>query len=66
MQVDVETGKVTFLAYTGVHDCDTLVNPMTLAGHVRGGVVQRIGTEFTSAITTTVTVSCWNTRGQFL
>jgi len=26
------------------HDCSTLVNPMTLAGHVRGGVAQGIGT----------------------
>jgi CO/xanthine dehydrogenase Mo-binding subunit len=27
-----------------VHDCGTLVNPMTLAGHVRGGTAQGIGT----------------------
>jgi CO/xanthine dehydrogenase Mo-binding subunit len=40
----VETGKVAFLAYAAVHDCGTLVNPMTLAGHVRGGVAQGIGT----------------------
>ena len=44
VEVDVETGKVRFLAYVAVHDCGTLVNPMTLAGHVRGGVAQGIGT----------------------
>ena len=44
VEVDVETGKVKFLAYAAVHDCGTLVNPMTLAGHVRGGVAQGIGT----------------------
>ena len=44
VEVDIETGKVRFLAYAAVHDCGTLVNPMTLAGHVRGGVAQGIGT----------------------
>ena len=44
VEVDVETGKVSFLTYVAVHDCGTLVNPMTLAGHVRGGVAQGIGT----------------------
>jgi CO/xanthine dehydrogenase Mo-binding subunit len=44
VEVDVETGKISFLAYVAVHDCGTLVNPMTLAGHVRGGIAQGIGT----------------------
>jgi CO/xanthine dehydrogenase Mo-binding subunit len=44
VEVDIETGQVKFLAYVAVHDCGTLVNPMTLAGHVRGGVAQGIGT----------------------
>lgn len=44
VEVDIETGKVKFLAYVAVHDCGTLVNPMTLAGHVRGGTAQGIGT----------------------
>jgi len=44
VEVDIDTGKVEFLAYVAVHDCGTLVNPMTLAGHVRGGVAQGIGT----------------------
>ncbi|WP_407165948.1 xanthine dehydrogenase family protein molybdopterin-binding subunit [Bradyrhizobium sp. ORS 111] len=44
VEVDVETGKVKFLDYVAVHDCGTIVNPMTLAGHVRGGTAQGIGT----------------------
>jgi CO/xanthine dehydrogenase Mo-binding subunit len=44
VEVDPNTGKVNFLDYVAVHDCGTLVNPMTLAGHVRGGTAQGIGT----------------------
>ena len=43
VEVDIETGKVDFLDYVAVHDCGTMVNPMTLAGHVRGGTVNGIG-----------------------
>jgi carbon-monoxide dehydrogenase large subunit len=44
VEVDAATGKVSFLDYVAVHDCGTMVNPMTLAGHVRGGTAQGIGT----------------------
>ncbi len=44
VEVDVETGGVTFLAYGAVHDCGTLVNPRSLAGHIQGGTAQGIGT----------------------
>jgi CO/xanthine dehydrogenase Mo-binding subunit len=44
VEVDIETGRVKFLAYVAVRDCGALVNPMTLAGHVRRGVAQGIGT----------------------
>jgi CO/xanthine dehydrogenase Mo-binding subunit len=44
IEVDIETGKISFLDYVAVHDCGTMVNPMTLAGHVRGGTAQGIGT----------------------
>ncbi|MFC5994056.1 xanthine dehydrogenase family protein molybdopterin-binding subunit [Pseudonocardia hispaniensis] len=44
VEVDIETGAVRFLAYAAVHDCGTLVNPRSLAGHVLGGVAQGIGT----------------------
>jgi CO/xanthine dehydrogenase Mo-binding subunit len=44
VEVDARTGQVSFLDYVAVHDCGTMVNPMTLAGHVRGGTAQGIGT----------------------
>lgn len=44
VEVDVETGAVTFLDYAAVHDCGTLVNPRSLAGHIQGGTAQGIGT----------------------
>jgi CO/xanthine dehydrogenase Mo-binding subunit len=44
VEVDPATGKVTFLDYVAVHDAGTVVNPMTLDGHVRGGTAQGIGT----------------------
>ncbi len=44
VEVDVETGSVRFLAYAAVHDCGTLVNPRSLAGHIVGGTAQGIGT----------------------
>ncbi len=43
VEVDIETGRIEFLKYVAVHDCGTMVNPMTLAGHVRGGTAQGIG-----------------------
>ena len=44
VEVDIETGQVHFLHYAAVHDCGTVVNPMTLEGHIRGGTVNGIGT----------------------
>jgi CO/xanthine dehydrogenase Mo-binding subunit len=44
IEVDPGTGQVSFLDYVAVHDCGTMVNPMTIAGHVRGGTAQGIGT----------------------
>ena len=44
VEVDVATGEVRFLAYAAVHDCGTLVNPRSLAGHIVGGTAQGIGT----------------------
>ena len=43
IEIDAETGRIEFLDYVAVHDCGTVVNPMTLAGHVRGGTAQGIG-----------------------
>jgi CO/xanthine dehydrogenase Mo-binding subunit len=44
VEVDAETGQVSFLDYVAVHDCGTMINPMTVDGHVRGGTAQGIGT----------------------
>ena len=44
VEVDPETGTVKFLKYAAVHDCGTLVNPRSLAGHIVGGAAQGIGT----------------------
>ncbi|HZD65657.1 MAG TPA: xanthine dehydrogenase family protein molybdopterin-binding subunit, partial [Acidimicrobiales bacterium] len=44
VEVDVETGQVSFLAYTAVHDAGTVVNPRSLAGQILGGTAQGIGT----------------------
>jgi CO/xanthine dehydrogenase Mo-binding subunit len=44
VEVDTGTGAVRFLHYAAVHDCGTLVNPRSLAGHVVGGTAQGIGT----------------------
>jgi CO/xanthine dehydrogenase Mo-binding subunit len=44
VEVDIETGGVTFLDYTAVHDAGVLVNPRSLSGHILGGTAQGIGT----------------------
>jgi CO/xanthine dehydrogenase Mo-binding subunit len=44
VEVDAETGKVSFLDYAAVHDAGTMVNPITLGGHIMGGTAMGIGT----------------------
>jgi CO/xanthine dehydrogenase Mo-binding subunit len=43
VEVDVETGKVTFLKFVAVHDVGTVLNPRSLQGQIRGGIAQGIG-----------------------
>jgi carbon-monoxide dehydrogenase large subunit len=43
VEVDVETGDVTFEKYVVQHDCGTVVNPTIVEGQVHGGVAQGIG-----------------------
>ena len=43
VEVDVETGQVSFLDYLYVHDCGTIINPMIVEGQIQGGVAQGIG-----------------------
>jgi CO/xanthine dehydrogenase Mo-binding subunit len=44
VEVDVDTGRVTFLDYVAVHDCGTMMNPAALEGQIAGGIAQGIGT----------------------
>jgi CO/xanthine dehydrogenase Mo-binding subunit len=44
VEVDVETGKLSFLNYAAVHDAGTVVNPKTLNGQIIGGTIQGLGT----------------------
>lgn len=41
--VDIETGGVTILRYTVLHDCGTVINPMVVEGQVVGGIAHGIG-----------------------
>lgn len=43
VEVDIETGHVTFLDYAVMHDAGTLLNPMIVEGQLHGGVAQGIG-----------------------
>ena len=43
VEVDVETGVVSFLDYIYVHDCGTIINPTIVEGQIQGGVAQGIG-----------------------
>ena len=43
VEVDVETGAVAVLAYTVVHDCGRMINPMVVEGQVVGGAVHGMG-----------------------
>ncbi len=43
VEVDPETGKVELLAYLVVDDVGTVINPLTLAGQIHGGVAQGVG-----------------------
>ena len=43
VEVDPDTGLVSFHRYLVVHDCGRLLNPLLVAEQIRGGVVQGIG-----------------------
>ncbi|MGE4218303.1 MAG: xanthine dehydrogenase family protein molybdopterin-binding subunit [Alphaproteobacteria bacterium] len=43
VEVDVETGHVSFLDYVLAHDCGTIVNPTMVDGQVVGGAAHGIG-----------------------
>lgn len=43
VEIDPETGAVTLVSYTAVHDFGVTLNPLLLAGQVHGGLAQGIG-----------------------
>jgi carbon-monoxide dehydrogenase large subunit len=43
VEIDPETGAVAVLGYLVVDDVGTVVNPLTLAGQIHGGVAQGVG-----------------------
>jgi carbon-monoxide dehydrogenase large subunit len=42
IEIDTETGEVSFLKYVSVDDCGNVINPMIVDGQVHGGVAQGI------------------------
>jgi carbon-monoxide dehydrogenase large subunit len=43
VEIDPDTGSVALLGYLVVDDVGTVVNPLTLAGQIHGGVAQGVG-----------------------
>ncbi|HJS86441.1 MAG TPA: molybdopterin cofactor-binding domain-containing protein, partial [Acetobacteraceae bacterium] len=43
VEIDPETGEVALLSYLVVDDVGTVINPLTLAGQIHGGVAQGAG-----------------------
>lgn len=43
VEIDRETGEVSFKRYVAVDDCGKVINPMLVDGQLHGGIVQSIG-----------------------
>jgi carbon-monoxide dehydrogenase large subunit len=43
VEVDRETGEVSFVRYVAVDDCGHIVNPLLVEGQVQGGITQSLG-----------------------
>ncbi len=46
VEVDPETGMLSFHRYVVVHDCGRVINPTILEGQIHGGVAQGLGGAF--------------------
>ena len=44
LEIDPDTGAISLIEYTVVHDCGRILNPSIVEGQVIGGVVHGIGT----------------------
>ena len=49
-EIDPETGTTEMLKYAVVDDVGTVINPLTLAGQMHGGIAQGVGQAFTEHI----------------
>ncbi len=43
VEIDPDTGELEVLRYSVVDDVGTVINPITLAGQIKGGIVQGLG-----------------------
>src|SRR5882762_7749104 len=43
VEIDRETGDVSFLRYVAVDDCGKVINPLLVDGQLHGGIVQSLG-----------------------
>ena len=50
VEIDPETGTTEMLRYAVVDDVGTVINPLTLAGQMHGGIAQGVGQAFTEHI----------------
>ena len=50
VKVDPDTGEVSLLKYTAVHETGTVLNPVGFNGQIEGGIVQGIGQALTEII----------------
>ncbi len=50
VEIDPETGATRVVRYVVVDDVGTVINPLTLAGQIHGGVAQGIGQAFTEQL----------------
>ena len=50
VQVDPDTGEISFLKYAAVHDCGRIINPKLLEGQIHGALAQGLGQGLMEAI----------------
>jgi aerobic carbon-monoxide dehydrogenase large subunit len=50
VEVDRQTGEVSFLRYVAVHDCGRIINPKLVEGQMYGGIAQGIGQALTEGM----------------
>ena len=63
VEVDIETGSVKVLDYTGVADVGTVLNPRSLKGQIFGGVDARASATRSRRSGSTTSTTAWRWRG---